>query len=535
MKKLSAVAITFLACAATANPQGRPIDWPFYGGDAQRTGWEKSDSRITKENVKDFQLVLKRKLDNRQKGPHSLSAPVIIGNLISYRGFKELAFVAGSSGNVWSIDADLDRIFWQKHFNPLPDKENGATSCSASVTATPALTPPLNFGAGRPRGAPGTAGTPGGRAPAATAPPPAGAARGPAPAPGRVGGPGFGTPRPVFVLAGDGKLHQLNSSDGSDQFPPLSFVPPGAKASSLTLHDGVLYTTTSSSCGGAPSAVWTVSLNDADPKPVSFVSRGGNIGGIGGFALGADGTVYVQTGKGESDPASNKWSETLLALTPKDLKVKQYFRASGSGSVTPVVFAWKDREIVVSAGKSGSLYLLDAQSPGGDDHKTPVYETAPLSSNGVWGGLSSWADTDGTRWVLAAVWGSLNPDLKSLLTNGNAPHGSIVAFKVEEQNGKPVLTPVWASRDMSSPEPPVITSGVVFALSAGEFTSEERPKESSHATLYALDGTTGKEMYSTGNQVTAPGNLTGLTVANGRVYFTTTDNTLYAFGIYLER
>ena len=530
MTKLSALVVISLACVRMAYTQGRPIDWPFFGGDAQRTGWEKSDSRITKENVKEFQLVLKRKLDNRLNGPHSLTAPVIIGNLISYRGFKELAFVAGSSGNVWSIDADLDRIFWQKRFDSLSNKPNGANSCSGDVTATPALTPPLNFAAGR-----GARGAPGGRAPGATGASPAGAGRGPATPPGRVGGTGFGSPRPVFVLTGDGKLRQLNSSDGSDQFPPLNFVPPGAKASSLTLQDGVLYTTTSSGCGGAPNAVWAVNLNEADPKPVSFVSKGGSIGGIGGFALGADGTVYLQTGAGESDPASNKWSETLLALTPKDLKLKQYFTAPGSGSVTPVVFAWKDREMVVSAGKNGSLYLLDAQSPGGDDHKTAVYETAPLSSRGVWGGLSSWADADGTRWVLAPVWGSLNSDLKSLLTNGAAPNGSIVAFKVEEQNGKPVLTPAWASRDMSSPEPPVITSGVVFALAAGEFRSEERPKDSTHAVLYALDGTTGKEIYSTGNQVTAPGNLTGVTVANGRVYFTTNDSTLYAFGIYLER
>jgi outer membrane protein assembly factor BamB len=57
----------------------------------------------------------------------------------------------------------------------------------------------------------------------------------------------------------------------------------------------------------------------------------------------------------------------------------------------------------------------------------------------------------------------------------------------------------------------------------------------SHATLYALDAATGKELYSTRDQVTSPGSLTGVTVANGRVFFTTTDNTLYGFGIYLER
>ena len=141
------------------------------------------------------------------------------------------------------------------------------------------------------------------------------------------------------------------------------------------------------------------------------------------------------------------------------------------------------------------------------------------------------------RWIAAPVWGAVNPELKAPVTNGAAPNGSIVAFKVEEQNGKPALTPVWVSRDMNSPEPPVLTSGMVFALSTGGYTAQSgtlRPRSSSHATLYALDGETGKEMYSTGNQVTAPGSLTGLTIVNGRVYFTTTDSTLYAFGIFLE-
>ena len=140
-----------LACACMANGQIRPIDWPLYGGDAQRTGWEKGDSRITKENVKDFQLVLKRKLDTKSKGPLSLTPPVIIGRLISYRGFKELAFVAGASDNLWSIDADMDRVFWQKH---LESGKAAPSSCSGNAGPTLALVPPVNFAGGRPpRGA----------------------------------------------------------------------------------------------------------------------------------------------------------------------------------------------------------------------------------------------------------------------------------------------------------------------------------------------------------------------------------------------
>jgi outer membrane protein assembly factor BamB len=144
-------------------------------------------------------------------------------------------------------------------------------------------------------------------------------------------------------------------------------------------------------------------------------------------------------------------------------------------------------------------------------------------NGGVWGGLSSWEDADGARWVAAPVWGAVNPELKVPTANGAAPNGSIVAFKLDEQNGAPVLVPAWISRDLKSPVPPVITSGVVFALSTG-----------GRAVLYGLDAATGKELYSTGNQVSAPAALTGMTVANGRVFFTTTDNTLYGFGIFME-
>ena len=61
------------------------------------------------------------------------------------------------------------------------------------------------------------------------------------------------------------------------------------------------------------------------------------------------------------------------------------------------------------------------------------------------------------------------------------------------------------------------------------YTVDERPKDATHATLYALDAATGKELYSSGNSITAPAALTGLTFANGRVFFGTTDSTVYAF------
>ena len=47
--------------------------------------------------------------------------------------------------------------------------------------------------------------------------------------------------------------------------------------------------------------------------------------------------------------------------------------------------------------------------------------------------------------------------------NGLRPHGGIVAFTLNDLDGKVRLEPAWASRDMTSPLTPVAFSGVVFA------------------------------------------------------------------------
>src|ERR1700694_402368 len=103
------------------------------------------------------------------------------------------------------------------------------------------------------------------------------------------------------------------------------------------------------------------------------------------------------------------------------------------------------------------------------------------------------------------------------------PGSTIQAFKLEDVEGKPAFTLAWTAKDLVRPVPPVIASGVVFALSSGD--------KGSAAVVHALDALTGAPIWSSKNEVTAPGNLTPLTVANGRVYFATADSTMWVFGM----
>jgi outer membrane protein assembly factor BamB len=97
---------------------------------------------------------------------------------------------------------------------------------------------------------------------------------------------------------------------------------------------------------------------------------------------------------------------------------------------------------------------------------------------------------------------------------------------------------------MNRAEPPVIAGGVIFAYGNGEDTdqarfdiglaynrAEYRIKGSTKAALYALDAQTGKELWSSGDQIASWSHWGGLSLANGRVYLNTFDGMQYCFGI----
>jgi outer membrane protein assembly factor BamB len=183
-----------------------------------------------------------------------------------------------------------------------------------------------------------------------------------------------------------------------------------------------------------------------------------------------------------------------------------------------VVFSWKGRDLVAASNRDGKIYLLDSASL-----KTSLATSAKYASyttDYAPGALTSWADSSGTRWILAGT------------------NSAVVAFKVSDEQGKPVLTQAWTSRDLAAPVAPVVVNGVVFALSSGEFhssdaslTAAQRAQRSQPAVLYALDAFTGKELWNSGRTITSfSPHSAGLAFSTGQVYVVTYDNTLYAFG-----
>ena len=300
----------------------------------------------------------------------------------------------------------------------------------------------------------------------------------------------------------------------------------------------MVYTSTSHGCGSAPNGVWALDLTAANTV-TTWGTGGAYVAGSAGPVFGTDGTLYVATTRDASKPPSPH-ANSVVALDRPKLQAKDWLTTDGADfNASPVVFKHKERELVAASANDGRLYLLDARSLGGADHRTPLYVTAKYSAAGEGGGLATWEDARGTRWIAASVVGGPGADLL-FTSNGLAPAGSIVAFKLVDADGRLTLAPVWRSPNLVSPLAPLVVNGMVVAVSSGEYrggavtlSAAERRQRSVPAKLYVLDAASGKPLWNSGLTITRAARAR-MAASSGQVYLVTDDNHLYAFGIPME-
>ena len=509
---------TLLLCALSGAPLVA-AEWLTDGGDSKRTGWQRDESILSRDSISQMKLLWKIQVDNEPRQMHSLFPVLVADGVETAEGTKEIALVTGVSDNLYGIDAKTGDLIWKKHFENT-DQPQGPTQphytlCPGGIMATPVI--------------------------------------GPGDAAGRF---------VVYAASWDGRLHRLNLADGTEVAPPAAFMPPDGKPYALNLVDNVVYTHTAQGCGGNPNMVYAYDLET--DRVGSWGPAGGGMWGRTGPAISKSKVLYTGTGDGPWDPENGVFGNGFIGVQQepetKSLELVDYYGPSNAEwlykrdldmQVTPAIFDYMGREMMISAGKECVVYLMDTESIGGDDHRTPEYRT-PLICNeevnfasaGIWGSMGTWEDTDGTRWVLTPIWGPKHSRFHAPIERGEVTNGAIVAFTVETKaDGKAWLRPAWISRDMNRAEPPVIANGLVFAYGNGEDThqampdaaltntAEERIAGSTNAVLYVLDARNGEELWSSGDEITSWNHWSGLSLANGRVYLATFDGTVWCYGI----
>jgi outer membrane protein assembly factor BamB len=523
MRRILSAGAVCLLCGSVWLPVARsqqkgPAEWVTNGGDMERTGWQKDETKISPSSVKNFQLLWTYKTDNKPQGLAGLLEPVILSEVSTATGEKQLAVVAGSSNTITAVDTQTGDMVWHKDFAWLsPDPQTAEFRgfiCENADTASP------------------------------------------------VANAEGSNPRLVYTLTADGFLHTLNAGTGEEVGKAIQVTPHAyGKTNGLNLYKNVIYTITGQGCGSSagrnPNTLYAVDLETRQTTTMQPDQSG--MWGVAGAAIAPDGMVFAETGDGAYDPATKRLSTSVLEVDPATNEIKNYYTPTNHEwlterdmdmNYTPSIFNYKGKELLVASGKEGRYYLLDTKVMGGANHETPLYKT-PLVSNtnvnfqteGSWGSGATWESKSGTRWYLAPIGGPTNPEVKFPITHGPIPDGATIAFKVEDVNGKTELVPGWVSTDMVTAETPVIANGVVFAIAAGEFTgqghdggaglwtAQERVARSVPAILYALDGETGRVIWSSGHEIGSFLHEGGMALADGRVIFGTNDGTIYCFGL----
>jgi outer membrane protein assembly factor BamB len=540
MKKWISVTATMACCALAwrggrgpdvarvyaQTPSSPAYDWTTDGGDNQRTGWNKQEKILTKDNVKNLKLLWKLDTRNQVRALHSLMPVLVVGQMTTPSGPRQVGYVSGISDNLYAFDTETGKILWQKHWDYAPPAGRGGGGGQGQQPTDPA-----HLGFLRPGGSSDTP------------------VIGPADAQGR---------RPLYFVTGDGMLHIVNAASGEDLEPPYMFH--AGKGWSLNLVGNVLWMANTY----AGESISAVRLDDPQHKVMNFNAGSGGAWGRRGATIDSTGAAWTTTGDGIYDPASDppRYGNSIVGvqIAGDALKLKDYYTPTNwdwlrkrdlDPNNTPTIFNFKGRELMAASGKECRMYLLDTKSLGGADHQTPLFKT-PLFCNeevdfqdaGSWGAVSTWEDSAGTRWVLAPFWGPAHSQAKFPIMNTPlTKDGGVAAFKVEDKGGKLELTPAWISRDMKRGEPVIIANGMVFGYGSGEetkqawpdiglqFDSTIRAEKGTHATIYVLDAQTGKELWSSGTQMHQWNHFSGITVANGKVYLGTYDGTLYCFGL----
>lgn len=504
----TAVLSLILVSVATAG------DWTTFGHDPQRSGWASEETILNRENVSGLELSWKAKLKTNAYKLSALTAPIIASNVSTATGIRDVVYVAGVTGTVFALDARTGEELWTRTFHSviLPGKGGyqGTFLCPNGVTATPVIDRSTGI---------------------------------------------------LYVIAPDGSLYGLDLSGGNVRYGPVQFVAPFSKNWSLNLVDGTIYTVLTQGCGGGLSGFYSVDVGDRHRPLIRQLllsnTDTAGIWGRGGPIIGKNGRIYGSTADGKFDPVAGDYSNSVVGASLRDLSLVDYYLPPNwsylnthdldLGASSPVWFGWKNRNLLASGAKEGLVYLLDADALGSNDHQTTLFTSPKLGNDqnscceglGIWGGLSTARDEEGQTWLFVPMGGPPSVHAaKFPVTNGDNPHGSIMAFKVvaDPKTQSPVLEPAWISRDLNLPDPVVIANGIVFALSTGENARQEGGEEkrllnTRPAVLFALDAKTGKELYNSGNTITGWVHFSGLGLANGRVFAVDHDSNVYCFGL----
>ncbi len=542
-------------------------EWLTWQADPERTGWARAETTLNKTSTSRLSLLWKAQLDatpTRQNGYSTLTDPLVAENVRTAQGNKTLVFTASGENNVYAIDAGSGAVVWQRKFpNSLkPPAPTG--TCPNNLNATPVIDKPksilyvltnegklraLGLGDGEDRMTPVEFTEPYARNWSLNL-----------------------IDNWIYTSTSRGCAAATSVITGVDiskpSHPIAKFYPSTGKASGpwgrggiVKLPTGVIAQTADGAYDPASGRFGNTMLgltkdlrltDSYTPANWDYLNRKD-------FDLGASSpTVFP----------FDRW--TLVAVAAKEgvIYLLDAANLGGDNHMTPLYVSPRYGNDALTFGYNGVWGSLSTWV----DAKGERWLLAPMMGP--------------PAQATEALFG---------LRDGKVVNGSVMAFKVKKRDGKPVLDPVWMSNDLDLPGMPVMAGGVVYVIATGDrardafrpnfpmpppggapgapgapprrrfgfagpenqvnpgepgaerdaawLTSQNEPggqtpgrrfsggREATHAVLYALDAETGKELYSSQEAIDSWNHYGGIALAGGRLYVSTYDARVFAFGV----
>ena len=464
---LAAVSLPSFAgsTAPTVKPAATKVDWLQFGFSPDKRADNPSETILNPGNVGQLKPLFNVTLPDAPDG-----APVLLTDVSTPMGVRDVAYVKGEHGHLWAFDAHTGQQIWLKNLN------NGCTGCFDN--SSPAIGPDRQF---------------------------------------------------IYAGGFDGKVHKLRVDDGSEVtgggWPEVSTTPMtgGSKQkfsmalSWGTARNGHTYLYAGHSVGGSGHFT-TIDLDtgtqhvynnscseqaDVHPGVDGTCARTGAHPWSRAAVFDASlDRVFLDSGSNNNNQfiPGTSWPDTYQAL-PADGSTRL---AAGKGwpadSYTPTDWAMNESRDQDMA--SGGMQLLplgiNTKFPHlgvvlGKDHRMKLVNTADLSGKGGpgnTGGELQLIQTEELNMIRSFSAGWTNPADGSAWVFVAAEKG-LEAFKLTaDAAGNPQLVRQWMATHGFTASP-VVAGGMVFAaFGAGEHSTTQPFKH-----IQALDPTTGNVLW----------------------------------------
>lgn len=472
LKSVSDAGLNFEANAAVPNLEATQIDWPTYGYDARRTGYNPQENTLSVSNVGSLRELWTFEL-NGVTNTQPIYASGVNVNGVS----TSIVYVGDEQGFLYAVNAATGKQIWSQNLGVQQTKCDDLPGGVFGVTSTPSLDRATNR---------------------------------------------------LYASGGNGDVYALDMSTGKIASGwPVPLVNPSLEHvyGAINIFNGKLYAAAASYCDlgkykGRVLAVDTATarvteqfIPTGEPGPA-----GGGIWGMAGVSIDA-GNVYAAVGNAKFIPENYRYANHVVRLDSSlNVISSNYPNESFIGvlpldldfGATPLLLQSTScpKPLLAVQNKSGTLYLYDQDNIQSGPLQKLQLANIFKAPEGQFIGIPAFSPA--TNFVYVS-----NPSDSTL---GTYKHG-MVALEVQNNCRLKLAWQSTMGPNAQAPySPPTVANGVVYQA------------DGVGSTVRAYNASNGNLLWST----TFPGThpvFAAPTVVNGNLYIGAWDKKLHAFGL----